>query len=61
MTRRPVAAVALVAVLVLSGCTVGYQPNVPERSEPPSEDRLGYYDGYWYDDTFEFDADDAED
>jgi hypothetical protein len=59
MTRRPVAAVALVAVLVLSGCTVGYQPSVPERSDPPSEDHLGYYNGYWYDDTFEFDTEDG--
>lgn len=61
MTRRPVAAVALVAVLVLSGCTVGYQPSVPERSDPPSEDHLGYYNGYWYDDTFEFDTEDGLD
>lgn len=59
MTRRPVAAVALVAVLVLSGCTVGYQPSVPERSDPPSEDHLGYYNGYWYDDTFGFDTEDG--
>jgi len=59
MTRRPMAAVALVTVLLVAGCTAGYQANVPERSDPPADDRLGYYDGYRYNQTFEFDPGDG--
>ncbi|MFO7926264.1 MAG: Hvo_1808 family surface protein [Halobacteriota archaeon] len=55
MTRRPMVAIALLAVVVLAGCTVGYQPGVSDRSEPPTEGELGYYDGYRYDDTFDID------
>lgn len=59
MDRRLAAALALAAVFVLAGCTAGYQAEVPERSEPPTEDDLGYYDGYWHDDTFDIDAADG--
>ncbi len=60
MESRPAAALALVAVLVLAGCTAGFQPApaAPEPSEPPAEPgaHLGYYDGYWHNDTFDVDA-----
>jgi len=56
MRRRPAAAVALAATLALAGCAVGYQPTAPERSEAPTNDHLGYHDGYWYNDTFDIDA-----
>jgi hypothetical protein len=63
METRPVAAVALVAVLVLAGCTAGYQPSVaaPEPADPPADpsDHLGYYDGYWHNDSFDVDAGDG--
>ena len=56
MTRRPMTAVALVVVIALAGCTVGYQPAADaQRSAPPEETHLGYYDGYWYNDTFDID------
>ena len=55
MTRRPMAAIALAVTLVVAGCAVGYQPGAPERSEAPTNDHLGYYDGYWYNDTFDID------
>jgi hypothetical protein len=55
MERRPAAAVALVAVLLLAGCTVGYQPaaDTPEPTAPPDTDHPGQYGGYWYNDTFD--------
>ena len=56
MTRRVVAALALVAVLVLAGCAVGYQPDASDGAEPPTDDHLGYYNGYWYNETFDIDA-----
>ncbi|WP_299236951.1 Hvo_1808 family surface protein [Natronomonas sp.] len=60
MTRRPTAALAFAAVLVLAGCTVGYGPaDAPERSAPSGGDPLGYYDGYWHNDTFAIDAEDG--
>ena len=59
MTRRLLAAVALVVVLMLAGCAVGYQPDAPGGSEPPTDDHLGYYNGYWYDETFDIDASDG--
>lgn len=57
MTRRPIAAIALVIVLVLAGCTVGYQQTSGVTHGPDEEvdERLGYYDGYWYNDTFDID------
>ncbi|MFQ3319301.1 MAG: hypothetical protein ACI8UR_000965 [Natronomonas sp.] len=55
MDRRPLAAVTFALLLVLAGCTVGYQSDAPEPSEPPADDHLGYYDGYWYNDTFDID------
>lgn len=55
MTRRPVVAIALVAVVVLSGCVVGYQPEVADSSAHTTDEYLGYYDGYWYDDELEID------
>jgi hypothetical protein len=59
MTRRLAVAVALLAVVVLSGCTVGYQPGPPDRSASPSGDHLGHYDGYWYNETIEIDQSDG--
>jgi hypothetical protein len=59
MKRRPMAAIALVALLVLAGCSTGYQSPAPEPSEPPGADHLGYYDGYWHNDTFDIDAGDT--
>ncbi len=58
MSRRPMATVALVAVLVLAGCTVGYQPadDASEPSVPAQDAELGSYNGYWYNETFDFDA-----
>ena len=60
MESRPAAAVALVAVLVLAGCSAGYSqtPTAPPTAEPPDESGtpLGYYDGYWHDETFDVDA-----
>lgn len=59
MNRRPVAAIALVAVLVLAGCTVGYQPAPDassERPEEPVSEPLGQYNGYSHDDSFDIDA-----
>ena len=60
MKTRPVAALALAAVLVLAGCTAGYQPAstsaAPEPSGSPADgDPLGYYDGYWHDDSLDVD------
>ena len=61
MMRRSIGALALVLALVLAGCTVGYQPatEAPDRSPSPEGTHLGYYDGYWYNDTFEIDAEDG--
>lgn len=60
MESRSAAAMTLVAVLVLAGCTAGFQPTpaAPEPSDPPPEPEthLGYYDGYWHNDTFDVDA-----
>jgi hypothetical protein len=60
MEPRPAAAVALVAVLALSGCTAGYSPTPapPPTAEAPDEPSThpGYYDGYWYNDTFDVEA-----
>lgn len=58
MDRRLLAATALAVVLLAAGCTVGYQPaaDAPPTSEPPAEPHPGYYDGYWYNDTFDLDA-----
>ena len=65
MGSRPLAAVAVVVVLVLAGCSAGYQtaPEAPEPSDPPEtaeppadpDERLGYYDGYWHNDSFDID------
>jgi hypothetical protein len=60
MKTRPVGALALVVVLVLAGCTAGYQPSAapaaPEPSAPPADEApLGYYDGYWHNDSFDVD------
>ena len=59
MTRRPMAALTLVTLLVLAGCTVGYQPDAPGGPDAPTNDHLGYYDGYWYNETFDIDASDG--
>lgn len=61
MTRRPTAALALVVVLVLAGCTVGYQPAVDttEPSTPSDDASLGHYDGYWYNETLDIDAEEG--
>jgi hypothetical protein len=58
---RSAVALGVVAMLVLAGCTAGYQPaaSVPDRSDPPANDHLGYYDGYWHNDTFDIDASDG--
>ena len=58
MTRRPMAAIGLAVVLVFAGCTVGYQPadGSSGPSTPAGETELGTYNGYWYNETFDFDA-----
>ena len=57
MGSRPLTAVAVVVVLVLAGCSAGYQtaPEAPEPSDPPADpaEHPGYYDGYWHNDTFD--------
>lgn len=57
MNGRLMAAVALAAMLLLAGCAVGFQPDSAgtEPAESPANDSLGYYDGYWYNDTFDID------
>jgi hypothetical protein len=59
MERRPTVAIALVFTLALAGCTAGYQPAADGVAQPdsPSEEHLGYYDGYWYNDTFDINTD----
>ena len=44
--RRPTAVLALAVVLVLAGCTVGYQPTADASGPPDDDPPLGYYDGY---------------
>jgi hypothetical protein len=59
MNRRPMAAIALAVLLALAGCSAGYQPSAgaaPPTAEPPESDHLGYYDGYWHNDTFDINA-----
>ena len=58
MTRRPMAVVALVVVLALAGCTVGYQPGGHGQTSS-DETSLGYYDGYRYNETLDIDAEDG--
>lgn len=55
------AVLALVVVLALAGCTVGYQPatDVSAPATPSDDTHLGYYDGYWYNDTLDIDAADG--
>jgi hypothetical protein len=48
--RHRLLAVALAAMLVLAGCSVGGPLEGGER-EDPTEDRLGWEDGYWYNDS----------
>lgn len=59
--NRATAAIALGIMLLLAGCSVGYQPAAD--TSPPSEstngDHLGYYNGYWYNDTFDIDPSDG--
>ena len=69
MSRRPTAAVALALLLVLAGCSLGFQPG--ERTEtqteteteeppgPPADGHLGYYDGYWYNQSLDVDETDG--
>lgn len=61
MPRRPSVTIVLLAVVVLSGCTVGYQPAADASgSEPAAESNpLGYHDGYWHDDTLDVDPADG--
>lgn len=62
MTRRRLLTVTLAAMLVLAGCSVGPLDGGPleggER-EDPDEDRLGWEDGYWYDDPVDVTLDDG--
>ena len=57
MNRRLPAVLALGVMLLLAGCAVGFQDEAPapEPADPPTNDSLGYYDGYWYNDTFDID------
>jgi hypothetical protein len=57
MSRRSTAAVAVALMLVLAGCSIGYPTGGPAETEPPTpsappdppeDGHLGYYDGYWY-------------
>ena len=57
METRPVAAVALVAVLVLAGCSAGYQPAV--SSEPESEPAVSADPGATPDGGLDVDAADG--
>ncbi|MFB6205439.1 MAG: Hvo_1808 family surface protein [Haloglomus sp.] len=56
--RRRLAAVALAALLVLSGCSVGAPLEGGERGDPAS-DQLGWENGYWYDDSLSVTLDDG--
>jgi hypothetical protein len=58
MNRRPMAAIALALLLALAGCSAGYQPSSaePATAEPPESDNLGYYDGYWHNETLDINA-----
>lgn len=59
--RRPVFVLALVGMVVLAGCAVGYQPTSDgsDRADPATDEPLGYYDGYWYNESLEIDATDG--
>jgi hypothetical protein len=63
MESRSVAGVAVVALMVLAGCSAGYQPAAPAppTAEPPDDPdaTLGYYDGYRHDDSVDVDASDG--
>jgi hypothetical protein len=60
------AAVALVVLVVLAGCSLGFDPGGTDAepgdsTEPPNAAELGHYDGYWYNDTLDVDASDGLD
>jgi hypothetical protein len=57
--RRPTAVLALAVVLVLAGCTVGYQPTADASGPPDDDPPLGYYDGYWHNDTLDIEPEDG--
>ncbi|MEF8914474.1 Hvo_1808 family surface protein [Natronomonas sp.] len=64
MNRRPMAAIALAVLLALAGCSAGYQPSsaepaTAEDAESHEIDHLGYYDGYWHNDTLDINASDG--
>ena len=55
------AAVALAAVLLLAGCSVGFAPGETdaEQTDRPNAGELGHYGGYWYNQTLDVDAEDG--
>ena len=57
--RRQVAALVLAGLLVLSGCSALSDPLDAGVREDPSSDRLGWEDGYWYDDPLSVDPSDG--
>lgn len=74
--RRLMAALALGMLLLLAGCSIGYdpgeEPSIPEPvgdavdgspdgppDEPPDDDYLGYYDGYWHNQSLDVDPSDG--
>lgn len=61
MGSRLGVAFGLVVVLLLSGCTIGYQSEVGvERPAPDADvERLGEVDGYWYDQSLDVDPSDG--
>jgi hypothetical protein len=55
MDRRPLARVVLALAVVVAGCaTTGGRPD-------PDRDRVGWEDGYWYDDPIAVEEEDALD
>lgn len=61
MRTHPAAALAVVVLLALAGCSVGYQPDAgpdeagADTDGPTPDADLGRYDGYWHNDTFGYD------
>jgi hypothetical protein len=59
MGSRRAVAVGLVALLVLAGCAGVSGPLEGGDREDPASDRIGWEDGYWYDDSLSIRASDG--